>query len=681
MKTSVGGRTVPSYGSVGLVLLALSCCASFALAADSALRIGVFDQQSVGGQGASIEGLIRGLRKQGYNAEAITDLQMLTLLPCDIIYLSDTHTPGRVRDDWEKTLKDFVGAGGSLLQTWHHHIFSEVGVGIQRVYRSRRMHVQPGHPAVAGVSDFDASFGDHIIEQVGVNGTVLLKNDAGQPVAVAGSLGMGKVISTGLALAIPDGGRSVEPSGSELALLTAFLKWLAPEAPRGQRMERVLRTPRLEIAPPEAITVAGFQASFEVKVGLPTGGTVKLECAGAEVTRKATLRLTQDSPAMIEVFSLLARTESGEDVQREGVVRAVVGDKSLEGKFKVTAVYVYGRPPANERRGVWLHVGADRAPKEVMPELRKLGINMVVLRIAGGTAAWYASKVQPDLLDPLAPDGDWLAEAVKYAHQNGIEIHPYVNNCLVEGRTSAATLKQLREEGRLQEGPDGRPFGWFCPSQEVNVEAIEKVMLELATQYPVDGVQYDFIRYRDSFGCVCAKCRALFEKETGKPVANWPGDVVDGERKTEWTEFRCRRISAIVQRVSTRIRKEAPKVRISAAVFSNWPQCREQVGQDWVRWCKEGWLDFVCPMTYTLDARQFAELAAAHRIAVPQGFPILEGVGIMSLAGAMKQPDALAIQIALARKNGASGFIGFCYTPKHTISLFGPLKDWLKEEE
>ena len=81
MKTSVGGRTVPSYGSVGLVLLALSCCASFALAADSALRIGVFDQQSVGGQGASIEGLIRGLRKQGYNAEAITDLQMLTLLP------------------------------------------------------------------------------------------------------------------------------------------------------------------------------------------------------------------------------------------------------------------------------------------------------------------------------------------------------------------------------------------------------------------------------------------------------------------------------------------------------------------------------------------------------------------------------------------------------------------------
>ena len=44
-----------------------------------------------------------------------------------------------------------------------------------------------------------------------------------------------------------------------------------------------------------------------------------------------------------------------------------------------------------------------------------------VLRIAGGTAAFYASKVQPDVQDPLAPEGgDWLAEAVKHAHANGI---------------------------------------------------------------------------------------------------------------------------------------------------------------------------------------------------------------------------------------------------------------------
>ena len=57
---------------------------------------------------------------------------------------------------------------------------------------------------------------------------------------------------------------------------------------------------------------------------------------------------------------------------------------------------------------------------------------------------------------PRPPEGDWLAEAVKYAHESGIELHPYVNNCVVEGRTSPETLAQLRAAGRLQEDPDGK---------------------------------------------------------------------------------------------------------------------------------------------------------------------------------------------------------------------------------
>ncbi|MBM4087474.1 MAG: hypothetical protein FJ272_21990, partial [Planctomycetes bacterium] len=152
--------------------------------ADGQLVIGVYDQRAVGGQGASVDGLVRGLNRHGYKAEAFTSLQTLTLLQYDIVYLSDMHSPGNVGREWTQALKAFVSDGGSVLQTWHHHILGDVGVGIQRIYGSRRMHVQPGHAAVAGVADFDASFGDHIIERVGPAGTVILTNDAGQPVAV-----------------------------------------------------------------------------------------------------------------------------------------------------------------------------------------------------------------------------------------------------------------------------------------------------------------------------------------------------------------------------------------------------------------------------------------------------------------------------------------------------------------
>ena len=165
--------------------------------------------------------------------------------------------------------------------------------------------------------------------------------------------------------------------------------------------------------------------------------------------------------------------------------------------------------------------------------------------------------------------------------------------------------------------------------------------------------------------------------ETGRKVANWPEDLPDGPLADEWTEFRCRRISAIVERISTRIRQQAPGVKISAAVFRDWPDCRAAVGQDWVRWCKEGWLDFVCPMNYTLDDELFARRAAIHRDALPDGFPVVQGIGIASGHGTMTDPAQAAVQISLARKAGAVGFVGFAYQPRRTAGLFQPLEQWL----
>jgi len=640
-------------------------------------RIGVFDQSAAGGQGASVDGLVRGLTDLGYSVDRMTDLGTLTLLRYDIAYLSDMHSPGRVQPDWQTAVQSFVESGGGVLQTWHHHFLGQVGIGIQRVYGSRGMHVVPGHPAVAGLADFNARYEDHIIEKVGPNGTVLLMNDTQQPVAVAGELGKGRVISTGLALAIPGGGSSAPPKGPEVPLLKAFLSWLTPTVPRADRVGQVLQTPRLEVSPAEALSAAGFPVEFHAAVGSAQLADVVLTCEGATVSPEPAAE-SPDAPPLLRAFRLSVTTEPQREREQEYTVRARAGGLSLEQKVRVNAVY--GTPPKEEVRGVWLHVATEKHPRLVMPELKRLGLNTAVLRIAGGTAAFYGSKVQPDVQDPLAPDGDWLAETVKYAKANGIQIHPYVNNCVVEGRTSPESLKRLRDAGRLQEGPDGRPLDWFCPSQDLNFDAMERVMLEIATQYGVDGVQYDFIRYPNDQGCFCAKCRARFEADTGKPVANWPKDVVEGDRHSEWIEFRCGRISALVERISTRLRKEAPQVKISAAVFCDWPRCREAVGQDWVRWCKEGWLDFVCPMNYTLDAKLFADRCKVHREALPNGFRLIEGIGIAAGPGTMHTPNEVATQVALARKAGADGFLGFAYQPTHTSSLFAPLNEWLRSE-
>jgi uncharacterized lipoprotein YddW (UPF0748 family) len=638
------------------------------------LKIAVFDQQLTGGQGAGVDGLLQGLQSQGYNARRITDLYPTTLCAFDVLYLSDMHSPGNVHKDWRKSLRDYVQAGGSVLQTWHHHIFPEIGIGVQRIYRSQSMHVRTGHPAVEGMPDFKSRCEDHIIERVGAKSSVLIENENGQAVAVAGTLGNGKVISTGLALAIPNGSVSAAPRGDEAKLLESFLTWLRPDVPPEKRLEAIAKTPRLCISPNQRLLAAGSDATFRVTAAYAGSAEILLECDGAKVQIEEQNGQDVTTPrVMIRHFQVTVPTPARTNSQRSLVVRAQLGKTVLEDTIYVNTVFA--EPPDQEIRGVWLHVRSDRHPKIVMPELKRLGINMAILRIAGGTAAFYASKVQPDVQDPLAPDGDWLAEAVRQAHANGIELHPYVNNCVVTGRTSPESLARLRKAGRLQEGPHGEPIDWFCPSQAVNFEAMERPMVEIVSEYEVDGIQYDFIRYPNSSGCFCEKCRKGFEHETGQAVAHWPDDCIDGPRHTAWVEYRCSRISALVERISTRLRQVNPQVKISAAVFRDWPDCREAVGQDWVRWCREGWLDFVCPMNYTLDPKRFAERAAIHRNVVPEGFPILQGIGIASGTGRMKTTEELALQIMLARQAGAAGFVGFAYQPLHTSELFMPLND------
>ncbi len=376
----------------GIVLSYVVCLFAAPIPSASAdvadARVGVFDQQAVGGQGAGVEGLVRGLKEMGYRAETFMDLSLLTLARYDSVYLSDMHHPGPVAENWRKSLAEYVAAGGSVLQTWHHHIFGEVARGVERVYGKRKITVTAGHPAVKGISDFQTSYSDHIVESVGPKGTVLLSDEDGRPVAAAGTLGRGKVISTGIALAIPGGSVSSPPRGEERKLVEAFLKWLAPEVPREERLAAAMQEPQLSVSPPKALTAAGFPARFHVAAGWTGADRVEIACDGASVEAGETVTV---APGALRSVTLTVPTSKGDPGLRELTVRAKLGDRTLEEKVAIASVY--GKPPAKEIRGVWLHVREDRHPKDVMPELKRLGINTAVLRIAGGTAAFYASRV------------------------------------------------------------------------------------------------------------------------------------------------------------------------------------------------------------------------------------------------------------------------------------------------
>jgi uncharacterized lipoprotein YddW (UPF0748 family) len=113
-------------------------------------------------------------------------------------------------------------------------------------------------------------------------------------------------------------------------------------------------------------------------------------------------------------------------------------------------------------------------------------------------------------------------------------------------------------------------------------------------------------------------------------------------------------------------------VKISAAVFSDYPDCAQTVGQDWVSWIDAGYLDFVCPMDYTNDFQQFEYMVTTQTAYVGGRIPLYPGLGVTAGSSSLGSDDTIA-QILIARRLGTPGFIIFNYSQSLAETLLPDL--------
>jgi uncharacterized lipoprotein YddW (UPF0748 family) len=321
---------------------------------------------------------------------------------------------------------------------------------------------------------------------------------------------------------------------------------------------------------------------------------------------------------------------------------------------------------------MWNHSGTGAYPgdwERSMRELKKAGFNAIVPNMWWAGRAHYDSTYLPHS-KTFQKYGDQIAQCVAAAKKYGIEVHPWKVNWNLSGAPKEFVDK-LRAEGRLQMDPKGKEILWLCPSNPKNFELDLNTKLEEAKNYDIDGIHFDYIRYPGRQGCYCQGCRKRFEKKLGRKVEHWPADVYDGPLADAYTEFRCEQISRLVKATSEAVRKIKPQCKISAAVFNSYPSCRKSVGQDWVLWCKKGWLDFVCPMNYIRNDGVFAERVAGQVKLVGDSVPLYSGIGV--LLKWTKTPEEVVRQIELAREAGADGVILFNYSDRLPRDLFPKL--------
>ena len=214
----------------------------------------------------------------------------------------------------------------------------------------------------------------------------------------------------------------------------------------------------------------------------------------------------------------------------------------------------------------------------------------------------------------------------------------------------------------------GRALDWLCPSHPDNQRLELDALLEVARRYRVDGLHLDYIRYPDEECCYCEGCRRRFEAASGRRVEHWPEDCFRGPRKEEYNAWRCRQITQLVAAVHRELKRIRPEMKLSAAVWGGYPDCRRTVAQDWPAWVRAGYLDFVCPMDYTGDDAEFAEWVRQQAKWVEGRIPIYAGIGAtatnLSLAA-----DRVVGQIDEARHAGAAGFCLFNFDHATAASI------------
>ena len=310
-------------------------------------------------------------------------------------------------------------------------------------------------------------------------------------------------------------------------------------------------------------------------------------------------------------------------------------------------------------RGWWNHsgFGAYKGDWErTAAELEQAGFTAVFPNMVWSGEALYPSDLIPPSKE-LETYGDQLDACVKACHKHGIQVHVWKVNFNLQHRVSKEYLEKLRQEGRLQKDSDGEDYPWLCPSNPKNIDLEVNSMVEIATKYPVDGVHFDYIRYDGRDVCMCDGCRARFEEHIGKKVENWPRDCVKGELKAQWLRWRADLITNIVRTTHQKIKAVRPDCKISAAVFIQYPNTIENIGQDWGAWANEGIVDFLCPMNYTLDAQSYGRFYVRQKQFVKPDFPLYPGIGEWKLS-----PDETISQMLKANELGCPGLMIFDLT-------------------
>ena len=356
----------------------------------------------------------------------------------------------------------------------------------------------------------------------------------------------------------------------------------------------------------------------------------------------------------------------------------------------------------DEVRALWVIRHSIDSPAEVramVAEAAASGFNTLMVQVRGRGDALYASSLEPRA-ESLPEDRtfDPLQLVIDEAHARGMDVHAWVNTYLVWGLQALprsrmhlvnanpdwlAVPRSLGRELYTRNPRDPRYVRrlteharansqivtglWSSPSHPAVQARVQAVWLELATNYDLQGIHFDYVRLPSG--------EFDYSRGTLDRFRGWVRPYLSSQRYADlvaasgsdpfamadalgdlWDQFRRDQVSMLVRRIYRSVKEVRPDLVVSAALVADPKAARVKRYQDWWGWLADGVLDVAVPMAYTTDREQFGAWVQEARISVGERERVWVGVG------AYKNPvNETLRQIEDARAQGVGGVVVFAY--------------------
>ena len=293
----------------------------------------------------------------------------------------------------------------------------------------------------------------------------------------------------------------------------------------------------------------------------------------------------------------------------------------------ITAVFVEEGPVEPEFRGFWadaFHIGFksqsqinDMIARAVAGNYNAILPEVMAFQDTGasGHGAYWNSDILPRASD-ISGSFDPLAYLVTQAHAAGLEVHPWLvafRVCSSWPPTGNPTVTAHPEwlmvlPGDMGGGPSKIDSYYVLdPGSAGAQDYLMSIVREIVTNYDVDGIHWDYIRYTNEDAGYPAY---TWYEESGlqrfKNITGYSGTPPSGYGP--WEDFRRRGVTEVVRRaqvvMATADNPRQPLRQTAALItWGNAPSNFENTSswrlyQNWEYWQDEGYLDAGIPMTY-----------------------------------------------------------------------------------